>query len=82
MDVKWNKLGSEKYHIFSHMWNLDLRKKHECKRGVVWGTETSGKEEGETEADRRVNIIKVLFALHGNGIMKPIKIVLKKVMKE
>jgi hypothetical protein len=44
----------EKYHTFSHMWNLEQKKQHECKMGNVWErdpvatTRAKGEDDGAT----------------------------------
>jgi hypothetical protein len=46
-NVKQNKPSSERQilHAFSHKWNLDMKKKKkECKRGTVGGTDQWEKE--------------------------------------
>jgi hypothetical protein len=45
-----NQTQKDKYHIFAHMWNPNIKAtiRQDCKRGTNW-KETSGRERGKGE---------------------------------
>jgi hypothetical protein len=48
------------FHLFSHLWNLDLKQKYESKRGTIWGEwRAHRKKEGAREGDGGVNMIEI-----------------------
>jgi hypothetical protein len=47
--ITLSEISSEKYHIFTHLWNLDLKKKYNHKRGLLW--KFNKWEEGERNSD-------------------------------
>jgi hypothetical protein len=57
-------------HVFSQMQSLDSFSRHENRRGLFG--KRKGPVEGGQERVMEVNMIKVLYILYENVIMKPI----------
>jgi hypothetical protein len=54
-----SQIQEDKYHVFSHMWNLDMKKVHEYKKGTMFGGKPAEGERGKRWGSGEENIVEV-----------------------